>query len=80
VPKRTEEREASEQSRLSMVVSEPTELEVEQACAGVSGGGRGEGVGRTQRRKQAMTAMIPNQNEFLPQLGYQEAGPQNKGD
>jgi hypothetical protein len=37
--------EACEQSRLSMVVAESTELGVEQACTGDRGGGRGEGVG-----------------------------------
>jgi hypothetical protein len=40
-PKRTEETEAYEQFRLSMVVAGSTELGVAQACTGVRGGGKG---------------------------------------
>jgi N-methylhydantoinase B/oxoprolinase/acetone carboxylase alpha subunit len=60
--------EACKQSRLSMVVVESPELGVEQGSAG-RGGVRGEGVGRSLRRKLAVAAMISNQQRVWVSTG-----------
>jgi hypothetical protein len=70
-PKRTEAREAS---RLSMVVLESAEVEVEQPCAGE------QGVGHTTRRKRAVTAMISNRQQVRASVGIPRGGPRNQGD
>jgi hypothetical protein len=78
-PKRIEETEPCEQSRVSMVGSESTELEVEQGCTRDRGGGKGDGVGHTQCRKRAVAAMnISPINGESVRLGHPEAGPQNQ--
>jgi hypothetical protein len=53
----TKESEACEQSRLSKVAVETTELGMAQACPGDGGGGRGQ-VGHTQSRKRVMAATM----------------------
>jgi hypothetical protein len=67
-PKRTEAREPS------MHVAESSEEEVEQPCAGERGGGKGEGVGGTQRRKRAIAAMISNQQRVNAVAGIPRGG------
>jgi hypothetical protein len=67
-PKRTEAREPS------MQVTESSEEEVEQPCAGERDGGKGEGAGGTQRRKRAMTAMISNQQRVHVVAGIPRGG------
>jgi hypothetical protein len=59
----TKEAEACEQSSLSMVVAEAVKLGVAQACAGDKGGGVGEEEGNTQCEKQAVAAMMSNQQQ-----------------
>jgi hypothetical protein len=75
----TKEAEACEQSSLSMVVAEAVKLGVAQVCAGDKGGGVGEEEGNTQCVKQAVAAMMSNQQQSVRHLGYPEEGPQNQG-
>jgi hypothetical protein len=61
-----------------MIIAESTERGVEQLWD--RGGGRGEGVGHTQHRIRAVTAMISNQQQFLAATGKPGGESSNQGD
>jgi hypothetical protein len=63
-----------------MVVAEPAEVEVEQLCPEEWGDVRREGEENTQQRKQAVTAMISNQQRVCAAAGIPRGGSSNQGE